>query len=198
MDPVKKQNIYNQNAPPAPSAPSKMLQRNPPQDHRQPMPLKIIKRYQNRKLYDTQRSRYVTLNDIANMVRTRKNVRVVDNKTKTDITASTLTQIIFEKERKMGVYAPLPILFKIIQTENGSMSSYLSKLITPSHLKQEAPVKEYVYDLMAEKGPVSYKNPPMQNKKNQTTPKNQKSKSHLDSHVDKVNPTLPNSLRSSF
>ena len=47
---------------------------------------KIIKRYQNRKLYDTQQSCYVTLDDIAKMIRTSEDVMVIDNKTKNDIT----------------------------------------------------------------------------------------------------------------
>ncbi len=68
---------------------------------------KIIKRYQNRKLYDTQQSCYVTLDDIAKMIRTSEDVMVIDNKTKNDITAATLTQIIFEAEKKASQYAPL-------------------------------------------------------------------------------------------
>ena len=62
--------------------------------------VKIIKRYQNRKLYDTQQSCYVTLDDIAKMIRTNEEVMVIDNKSKNDITAATLTQIIFEAEKK--------------------------------------------------------------------------------------------------
>lgn len=89
---------------------------------------KIIKRYQNRKLYDTQQSCYVTLDDIAKMIRSDEEVTVVDNKTKRDITASTLSQIIFEAEKKAGDYAPLSVLREIIQHENGSMSGYLAKL----------------------------------------------------------------------
>lgn len=89
---------------------------------------KIIKRYQNRKLYDTQQSCYVTLDDIAKMIRADEEVTVVDNKTKRDITASTLSQIIFEAEKKAGDYAPLSVLREIIQHENGSMSGYLAKL----------------------------------------------------------------------
>ena len=48
------------------------------------MRTKIIKRYQNRKLYDTQQSCYVTLDDIAKMIRTNEDVMVIDNKTKND------------------------------------------------------------------------------------------------------------------
>lgn len=89
---------------------------------------KIIKRYQNRKLYDTQQSCYVTLDDIAKMIRTSEDVMVIDNKTKNDITAATLTQIIFEAEKKASQYAPLFTLREIIQNANGSISSYLAKL----------------------------------------------------------------------
>ena len=89
---------------------------------------KIIKRYQNRKLYDTQQSCYVTLDDIAKMIRTNEEVMVIDNKTKNDITAATLTQIIFEAEKKASAYAPLFTLREIIQNANGSISSYLAKL----------------------------------------------------------------------
>ena len=90
--------------------------------------VKIIKRYQNRKLYDTQQSCYVTLDDIAKMIRANEEVMVIDNKTKNDITAATLTQIIFESEKKASQYAPLFTLREIIQHANGSISSYLAKL----------------------------------------------------------------------
>lgn len=89
---------------------------------------KIIKRYQNRKLYDTQQSCYVTLDDIAKMIRASEDVMVIDNKTKNDITAATLTQIIFEAEKKASQYAPLFVLREIIQNGNGSISAYLAKL----------------------------------------------------------------------
>ena len=90
--------------------------------------VKIIKRYQNRKLYDTQQSCYVTLDDIAKMIRSNEEVMVIDNKSKNDITGATLTQIIFESEKKASQYAPLFTLREIIQHGNGSISSYLAKL----------------------------------------------------------------------
>ncbi len=90
--------------------------------------VKIIKRYQNRKLYDTQQSCYVTLDDIAKMIRANEEVMVIDNKSKNDITAATLTQIIFEAEKKASQYAPLFTLREIIQNANGSISSFLAKL----------------------------------------------------------------------
>src|SRR5512145_143239 len=61
---------------------------------------KIIKRYTNRKLYDTVESRYVTLDEIAAMIRAGAEVKVIDNRTREDLTSITLAQIIFEQEKK--------------------------------------------------------------------------------------------------
>jgi polyhydroxyalkanoate synthesis regulator protein len=68
------------------------------------------------------------LDDIAKMIRTNEEVVVIDNKSKNDITAATLTQIIFEAEKKASSYAPLFTLREIIQYGNGSISNYLAKL----------------------------------------------------------------------
>ncbi len=87
---------------------------------------KVIKRYGNRKLYDTRRSSYVVLNDIAKMIRNREEVRVIDNETKDDITSATLTQIIFGAEKNSSQSAPLNILKSIIRSGDGSFSSYLA------------------------------------------------------------------------
>ncbi len=61
---------------------------------------RIIKRYANRKLYDTQHSRYVTLDQISEMIRAGDDVKIIDNKSKEDLTSVTLAQIIFEEEKK--------------------------------------------------------------------------------------------------
>ena len=61
---------------------------------------KIIKRYTNRKLYDTVESRYVTLDEIAVMVKAGTEVKILDNRSKEDLTSVTLAQIIFEEEKK--------------------------------------------------------------------------------------------------
>ena len=78
---------------------------------------KVIKRYANRKLYDTERSCYVTLDEIAEMVKEGEDVRVIDNKTKDDLTAVTLAQIIVEEEKKVS-RMPLKLLRGIIQSSN--------------------------------------------------------------------------------
>lgn len=82
---------------------------------------RVVKRYANRKLYDTQRSRYVTLEQIAEMIRSGEDVKIVDNNSKEDLTAITLTQIIFEEEKKQS-FLPLSALRNIIQSGASNVS----------------------------------------------------------------------------
>lgn len=60
----------------------------------------VIKRYPNRKLYDTNASHYVTLDDIRALVKVGQEIVVIDNKTKQDLTALTLLQVMFDDQRK--------------------------------------------------------------------------------------------------
>jgi polyhydroxyalkanoate synthesis repressor PhaR len=76
---------------------------------------RVIKRYGNRKLYDTETSRYITLEGIAHLVREGHDVRVVDNETGEDLTAVTFAQIIFEEQKKPRPLVALPVLRWLIQ-----------------------------------------------------------------------------------
>ncbi len=84
---------------------------------------KIVKRYANRKLYDTERSCYVTLDDISTMIRAGEEVRVVDNKTGEDLTSVTFAQIIFETEKKKS-FMPLGLLRGLIQNGGEQISEF--------------------------------------------------------------------------
>ncbi len=90
---------------------------------------KLVKRYANRKLYDTQRSCYVTLDEIAEMIRTGDDVRVIDNKTKEDLTAVTFAQIIFESEKRMS-RMPLALLRGLIQSGNDALTDLVNRAVT--------------------------------------------------------------------
>jgi polyhydroxyalkanoate synthesis repressor PhaR len=87
---------------------------------------KVIKRYANRKLYDTQRSRYVTLDQIADMIRAGQDVKIVDNNSKDDLTSITLAQIIFEQEKKQKTFLPLGAMKDIIASGGASLSELAS------------------------------------------------------------------------
>ena len=91
--------------------------------------VKTIKRYQNRKLYDTTRSCYITLDDLARMIREGEEVVVIDNKTQKDITSNTLTQLIFETEKKSKSLLPIHMLTDIIKGSGGSISSFFQKTV---------------------------------------------------------------------
>jgi polyhydroxyalkanoate synthesis repressor PhaR len=77
---------------------------------------KIIKRYPNRKLYDTDRSTYVTLDEIEQMVKDGEDVKIIDNQSGEDITTVTLAHIIFEQEKSQNRMLPLSALRGIIQS----------------------------------------------------------------------------------
>jgi polyhydroxyalkanoate synthesis repressor PhaR len=100
---------------------------------------KTIKRYANRKLYDTAESRYVTLDEIATMVKQGVEVRIVDNRTKEDLTSITLAQIIFEEEKKKS-RMPLSLLREIIRQPSELISGFIQKEVTPrvTSIREEA------------------------------------------------------------
>lgn len=75
----------------------------------------VIKRYSNRKLYDTQESRYVTLEEIEEMIRAGKEISVVDASSGEDLTSVTLTQIILENERTRRSALPAAFLHQLIK-----------------------------------------------------------------------------------
>src|ERR1700760_4858146 len=91
-----------------------------------------IKKYANRRLYNTGTSTYVTLEDLATMVKAGENFIVYDAKTNEDITRSVLTQIIFEQENKEGAQNLLPINFlrQLIRFYGDSMQK-----LVPSYLE---------------------------------------------------------------
>ncbi len=78
---------------------------------------RVVKRYSNRKLYDTVESRYVTLPQIAEYVRQGQDVRIIDNTTKEDLTRMTLAQILYEEERKQS-RLPLGALKELLHSSS--------------------------------------------------------------------------------
>lgn len=91
---------------------------------------RLVKRYQNRKLYDTELSRYVTLDEIAQIIRSGINIKVMDNKSGIDITYHTLIQLLFEIEKKADSPENVAMMNRVIRAEDGLISSYLKKLET--------------------------------------------------------------------
>ena len=90
----------------------------------------IIKRYPNRKLYDTDSKQYITLDGIASLIRGGEDVQVVDNVTGEDLTAVTLTQIIFEQEKKQSGFLPRSVLAGLIKTGGDRLTAIQKTLVS--------------------------------------------------------------------
>ena len=118
---------------------------------------KIIKRYQNRKLYDTDASCYVTLDEIAEMIQQGEEVMVVDNRNQKDITAATLTQIIFEKQKRSESPVPISTLRHIIQQGDGSFSSFLAKSADGNQMEVIRALETQVHELTSKLDTVERK-----------------------------------------
>jgi polyhydroxyalkanoate synthesis repressor PhaR len=86
---------------------------------------RVIKRYSNRKLYDTKDSRYVTLLQIAEMVRNGEEVQIIDNNSKEDLTEVTLAQIIYEEKKANSRAVPLQTLKDLIHQRTEKVLSDL-------------------------------------------------------------------------
>ena len=110
--------------------------------------IRLIKRYGSRKLYDTEESRYVSLDEIGAWVRQGQEIRVVDNQTSDDVTAQTLTQVILEEGRKGTSFPPSELLHELIRrgeelvsTGVGTLQSGVDRLLQAS-IDRLGPVKQ--------------------------------------------------------
>ncbi|MBX3229792.1 MAG: polyhydroxyalkanoate synthesis regulator DNA-binding domain-containing protein [Labilithrix sp.] len=112
---------------------------------------RVVKRYSNRKLYDTKDSRYVTLLQIAEMVRGGEEVQIIDNNTKEDLTEVTLAQIIYEEQKQKASSSknvPLQTLKDLIHQRTEKVLSDLREgpigRLIPGSGKSEPPGKPEV------------------------------------------------------
>ena len=89
-------------------------------------PIRLIKRYGNRKLYDTLESRYITLEEIARLVRGGSDVKVIDNENGDDLTTITFAQIILEEEKRRSSLLSLGLLRELIQHGEDTLATLRS------------------------------------------------------------------------
>lgn len=97
-----------------------------------------LRKYANRRLYNTEKSAYVTLNDAADLIRQGRWVQVTDADTGEDVTAFILTQIIMEEARKKNALLPVPVLHLIIRYGENVLSDFFENYL-------EKIVKSYVF-----------------------------------------------------
>ena len=92
----------------------------------------IIKKYANRRLYNTESSTYITLEHLAGMVRAKREFKVVDAKTGEDITHNVLTQIIMEEEARGTTMLPVNFLRQLIGMYGDNMQSMVPQYLEDS------------------------------------------------------------------
>ena len=90
--------------------------------------IRLIKRYESRKLYDTEESRYVSLEEIATWVRQGQEVKVVDNATGADVTSQTLTQIILDEGRRGTSFLPSDLLHDLVRIGEKAMHTGIEQV----------------------------------------------------------------------
>ena len=94
------------------------------------MPNKVkLKKYANRRLYDMEKSAYVTLNQVADLIRQGRQVEVIDAKTKEDVTAFILTQIVLEEAKNQNILLPVSLLHLIIQYGDNVLGDFFEKYL---------------------------------------------------------------------
>ena len=111
--------------------------------------VRTIKRYQNRKLYDTFQSCYVTLEEIAQIIREGHEIQVIDNKSKNDITYMTQIQLLFDQERKSLKPGNTELLKRVIRSEEGTLTGYIGALEGKLNLTFEMPAATVATDMPA-------------------------------------------------
>lgn len=89
----------------------------------------VVKKYSNRRLYDTRESRYVTLEELAETIRSGRDVKVVDAKSGVDLTQGTLAQIILESRRAARLL-PTPLLLELIRMDDDTLTEFFQRWLS--------------------------------------------------------------------
>ena len=110
--------------------------------------VRLVKRYESRKLYDTEESKYVSLDEIATWVRAGQEVRVIDNATSEDVTSQTLTQIILEEGRDGRSRIPTEVLHDLVRFGERALSTGVEQVqqrmegVVRASIDRLAPVRQ--------------------------------------------------------
>lgn len=87
----------------------------------------LIKKYSNRRLYDTDKSEYITVSQVAEMIRSSKVIKVIDAGTEEDVTSYILTQILLEESRKKNILLPASLLHMVIRFGDNVLNDFFGR-----------------------------------------------------------------------
>lgn len=115
---------------------------------------RIIKRYANRKLYDLQQSSYITHDEIARLVRSGEDVRIIDNVSKEDLTTATLTQIFLDEEKRASRAMPVDAIRNLFHHGGEFLQKKIRKPVESLRDEAERNVKRVLGNMRKEDRPV--------------------------------------------
>lgn len=92
----------------------------------------VIKRYGNRRLYNTETQSYVNYQDLIKLVRDGTDIKVVDSTSKEDVTKAVLIQLILEEEKDKKSILPTPFLFQLLRSREESMQDFFTNHLSAS------------------------------------------------------------------
>ena len=92
----------------------------------------VIKRYGNRRLYNTETSSYVTYRDLLGIIRAGHDIKVIDSSSKADVTKAVLMQAIAEEEKNNHSLLPLPFLFQLIRSQETAAQDFFHNYLSSS------------------------------------------------------------------
>lgn len=92
----------------------------------------IIKRYTNRRLYNAETKSYVSYEDLAKIVRGGIDVKVIDSKSKEDVTKAVLIQVILEEEKNDRTVLPTDFLFQVLRVRDNSLQDFFKNHLSAS------------------------------------------------------------------
>jgi polyhydroxyalkanoate synthesis repressor PhaR len=118
---------------------------------------RTIKRYANRKLYDTESSHYVSLQDILQLVRDGEDIEVADSRTGEDLTSVTLAQAMAEEEKSEGSKLPLDVLKELIKRGSESVDEFMrvSRLASKGAVSIAEESASKYYEKLVDSGEMS-------------------------------------------
>ncbi len=93
----------------------------------------VIKRYGNRRLYNTETRSYVNYEELAKLIRDGQDVQVIDSTSKEDVTKAVLIQLILEEEKNNKTVLPTPFLFQLLRSREESMQDFFKNHLSASY-----------------------------------------------------------------
>lgn len=89
----------------------------------------LLKKYANRRIYDTEKSAYITLEQVSELIKAGRHVSVIDARTSEDVTAFILSQILVEEAKNKNILLPVPLLHLVIQHGENALREFFEKYL---------------------------------------------------------------------